>query len=452
MLSAFGTKEQMRSAFTHHKVVDFLSKEEFSQERFLQSIQLAFSRDLNINLELDIFFQVGSNSEQVILNLDVDEERITGDSPRRSLIAAELEDLLCRLFYQADGILVKSLTPGLSGTAVLRVQTFFNNKGIGREVIVKFGDVQRIQAEYRNFKDHVEPFIGDGRNTSVLAVRRTTHLGGIIYTLLGANNGQFVNFAEFYAHNDVPRIRNAIVQLFTETCGTWYANRKNLQLLDLTTDYQRFFGYTLEQLEQARFKLRSVRGKKRLLFSALNAERTFTNPFLVMIKSSLPCQSYTCVTHGDFNPHNLLVDNTGYIWLIDFQGTGLSHIFRDVTMLDSVIRFQLLSEGEASLEERLLMEEALLENVQHFSQVERLMDNFSTKNQALAKAYAVVAHLRCLAYRLVAQNEFNNINEYYIALFYTALNTLRFFSLSAGQREHALLCASLLADRLGLSE
>lgn len=121
-------------------------------------------------------------------------------------------------------------------------------------------------------------------------------------------------------------------------------------------------------------------------------------------------------------------------------------------MLDSVIRFQLLSEGEASLEERLLMEEALLENVQHFSQVERLMDNFSTKNQALAKAYAVVAHLRCLAYRLVAQNEFNNINEYYIALFYTALNTLRFFSLSAGQREHALLCASLLADRLGLSE
>src|SRR5579883_1949928 len=39
MLSAFGTLKQMRDAFTNHRVADFLSKDDFSQEAFLKSIE-----------------------------------------------------------------------------------------------------------------------------------------------------------------------------------------------------------------------------------------------------------------------------------------------------------------------------------------------------------------------------------------------------------------------------
>ncbi|HWZ20876.1 MAG TPA: hypothetical protein VNW73_18925, partial [Ktedonobacteraceae bacterium] len=157
------------------------------------------------------------------------------------------------------------------------------------------------------------------------------------------------------------------------------------------------------------------------------------------------------------NPHNLLVDNSGHIWLIDFQETRSSHILRDVAMLDSAIRFQLLTEGDATLEERNHLEESLLGGIEHFSEVEQLASSISTENQVLAKAYATVVHLRSLAYRLVAQNHHwatknqeDDIREYYIALFYSALNTLQFFSLPSVQREHALLSASLLVDKLGL--
>jgi hypothetical protein len=152
------------------------------------------------------------------------------------------------------------------------------------------------------------------------------------------------------------------------------------------------------------------------------------------------------------------VDNTGHIWLIDFQETGPSHILRDVAMLDSAVRFQLLTEGDATLEERLHLEQSLLEGIQRFSQLDQLAPSISTRNQALAKAYATVVHVRLLARRLVAQNQQlvaqnqnDEMGEYYIALFYTALNTLQFFSLSSTQREHALLSASLLVDKLGLS-
>ena len=211
------------------------------------------------------------------------------------------------------------------------------------------------------------------------------------------------------------------------------------------------FGYTPERLEQVLYdQLKTVQGKHTLHFRNLKGEHTFTNPLLATAGLNLVRPTYKCTTHGDFNQHNLLVDRTGHVWLIDFQGTGQSHILRDVAMLDSAVRFQLLASEEATLDERLQMEEAL-NSIQHFSQVEQLATALSTENTALAKTYATVVHLRKVARRLVVQNPSDDISEYYIALLYNAMNTLRFASLPSGQREHAVLCASLLADRLGLT-
>jgi hypothetical protein len=157
-----------------------------------------------------------------------------------------------------------------------------------------------------------------------------------------------------------------------------------------------------------------------------------------------------CTTHGDFNEHNILVDSTGQTWLIDFLRTGRGHVLRDVAQLDSVVRLYLLGPEDASLQERLAMEKALC-SIERFSQVEQLQSSFSTDNPAMAKTFATVVHLRTIARKLVAQNPRDEINEYYIALLYYSLNAIRFMdALSTVQREHALLSASLLANRLKL--
>jgi hypothetical protein len=68
------------------------------------------------------------------------------------------------------------------------------------------------------------------------------------------------------------------------------------------------------------------------------------------------------------------------------------------------------------------------------------------------KAYSIVVHLRNLARHIVKQNPNDDFNEYYAALLYNALNTVRFMTLEQEQREHALLSASLLASRLKLDK
>jgi CheY-like chemotaxis protein len=449
MLSAYGTKEQMRTAFREYKVTDFLSKNEFTQQLFLESVRRAFSEEVNINLELDIHWQRVSGSEQVVLNMEVDGTRIKRNTVLQKQIALELDDLLCRLFRQAESVLVRPLTPGQSGTGVLWAQPFYMSGG-GRAVIVKFGTLDKIEKEYNNFKEYIQPFIGGGRNTTVLDVRRTSHLGGIIYSLLGATNDQLEDFGSFYRHTDMHQIREALDKLFLDTCGAWYANPGRLQPHNLTGDYEHLLGFTWEKLEQALSeRLKSVQGKHKLYFTSLNSERAFTNPLLAMIGQFLVRPTYICTTHGDFNQHNLLVDKTGHMWLIDFQRTGQGHILRDIAKLDTEVLFQLLTAEEATLDECLYMEEVLC-SIESFSQVEQLGTKLSTENQALAKAYSTVVHLRTLARKLVEQNPSDDISEYYIALFYNAVNTLRFYSLPSRQREHALLCASILADRLGL--
>lgn len=449
ILSAYGTKEQMRTAFAKHKVVDFLSKDKFTRQLFLESVEQVFTKEVNINLALDILWQQVAGSEQVVLSLEVNGARVKRDTLLQKQMAAELDDLLCRLFQQARSVLVRPLTQGQSGTGVLWAQPFYSSGG-GRAVIVKFGVASKIEEEYHKFKEYIQPFIGGGRNTTVLDLRHTPHLGGIIYSLLGATNDQLEDFGSFFRHADVPRIKEALDRLFLDTCSAWYANPGQLHPHDLTADYRQLLGFTPEKLEHALSeRLKSVQGKHKLYFKSLNRERAFTNPLLATAGLSLVRPTYVCTTHGDFNQHNLLIDKTGYMWLIDFQRAGRGHILRDIAKLDSEVLFQLLTSEDATLEECLHMEERLC-SVERFSQLEQLMSSLPAENRALAKAYATVVHLRILARRLVSQNPSDDMSEYYIALFYNAVNTLRYYSLPPGQREHALLCASLLADRLEL--
>lgn len=450
ILSGYGTLEHMRRAFKDYKVADFLLKEDFSAQTFMETVKQVFTQKVKINLTLTIQWQKVKHPTEVVLNLEIGGTRLRRNPALQSQIAFELEDLLCRLFDTASSILVQPLTAGLSSTGVLLVQPFYDSGGGGRELIVKFGDFHKIQEEYANFTRYVQPFVGGGRNTTVITLRRTPQLGGILYSLLGAGSNHLEDFGTYYRGASVHRINATLDHLFLDTCGAWYANAGKLEPYNLTRDYQQMFGFTRKNLEHALLELQKyIQGGQMLVFKSLKSERAFINPLPALEGPPLIRSTYSCITHGDFNQHNLFVDTNGHTWLIDFQSTGLGHILRDIAQLDSEIRFLLLAPEEATLEERLLMEETL-GGPASFSEVASLEHALSTENPALTKAYTVVVHLRQLACRLVAQNPGDDISEYYIALFYNALNMLRFYGIPAGPRTHALLSASLLSTRLGL--
>ncbi len=417
MHSGYGTLEQMRQAFKDYDVADFVPKT--NSETFLKSVQQVFAQKVKINPNLDIKWQMKSKVAQVVSNLEINSKRVGRNTALRQQLTNELEDLLCRLFYEAETILVQSLTQGRSGSGVVLIQPYFKDGGRGEDVIVKFGDMNNIKKEHSNFQQYVRRFLSGGRSTAIHDLRYTPHLGGIVYSLLGAGNDQLADFADFYRSADnASKITDALKRLFQGTCANWYMNRSRIQPLDLATDYQQLFDFSPRKLERLLInQLPSVHVKEKLSFTALNNTRTFTNPLLVVTGQSFMRYTSTCIVHGDFNPYNLFIDQSGFTWLIDFQTTEPGHILRDFAMLDSAIRFQLLPTSEASLEERLQMEEVLC-SAKNFNQMKQVAGSFTPDNRALAKAYTTVICLRTLAGSLVTQNQHDDISEYYIALFY----------------------------------
>jgi len=147
MCSGYGNENgRVRRAF-RYGVEDFVDKGKFLDAQLLEFVDRSFSEKLEINLGLKIHWQQGLKAETTVRNLMVGGQRIKKDTPRCELIAVELDDLLCRLFQEAESLLVEPLTPGNSGASVLLVQPFYAAGG-GRPVVVKFGDHRQIDLEY----------------------------------------------------------------------------------------------------------------------------------------------------------------------------------------------------------------------------------------------------------------------------------------------------------------
>lgn len=108
-----------------------------------------------------------------MLNLSVSQRYIKANTQLQEMIVNELHNLLGRLFSSTQAILVEELAHGFSGTRVLKVRPFFAERGRGRPVVVKFGDIPAIKQEYANYTSYVQYFIGDGRNTTIFNHQQT---------------------------------------------------------------------------------------------------------------------------------------------------------------------------------------------------------------------------------------------------------------------------------------
>jgi CheY-like chemotaxis protein len=449
MLSAYGSKAQMRTAFRRYRVADFQSKAEFSGREFVGLVGQIFGEKVRANLGLRIEWASQAAAKRVVDGLVIDDQRVKNSVTLQCKVGLELEDLLCRLFSNAQSIWVQPMAQGHSGAAVLEVRPFYDT-GPGEAVVVKFGDFRQIDKERGNYEEYVKPFVGGGRHTAVTATRRTPLLGGIVYSLLGRGKDDFHAFTDYYRRASIDDIRTVIDELFLKTCRLWYQNAGPTQLCNLTEEYELLLNCSIDKLRIALSeRLDTVQGRERLRFSALPLDGTFINPVEAIAGHSLTYPTCDAITHGDLNDTNFLVDADQRVWMIDFLRTGRGHVMRDIAELESVVRIQLLAPQDATLAERLTLERTLAK-CERYSQALHMVSELPTENAALAKTFLTCVHLRTVAARITSSRYSDHMEDYWAALFYFALNSIRFYGLPKAQREHALLSASIYADLLGL--
>ncbi len=429
---------------------DYISKKDDSPSKLVQTIKVAFEKRIRINFGLKARLTDKHPSAGTLIFLEAEKafehlleeirDKSIGDIKKKEA-SEELYEVFAKLFYLFDEITISPISTkrGYSKAAVVLVKPSSKEKGAGATVIVKFGTRRIIAVEAQNYAEYAKPFL-QFRTTAVGDPAYTKSFGGMIYTLVGTNAEDIQDFMDCYSENEHLAVK-ALGHLVKRTCKLWYENKSRIQELSLSRLYKEQIELSsYEELERA-FKDVFPEYDGKLTIELPGLEKSIINPVIWLKHRKFPIRSYLCITHGDLNGKNILVDENGYPWVIDFFRTGWGHVLRDFVELEADIKFNCLESSDM---------EALYEFESSLTSPKKFDDSYKFGNKKnideLAKAFNVIRELRTLAHSVVEPR--NDITEYYVGLLYHTINKIKYQNITKERKKHALLSASLICEKL----
>ena len=393
-----------------------------------------------INFNLDYV----SGSLNVLEDVAEDVNWSMAERPSTKILAPQVRDLFGKLFVDAQSLYVSKLKPGLTGAAVVRVQPTWNG-GAGRSYVAKVGRKDKVETERRNYEANVKHFL-TGNSVAQADVRYSRHLGTLLYTFAESKGVALKEFDEFYHRNETSLVIESLRELFQQTYRYWFDSPERV-LVDVPSLYYEAF-----QLDR-----KKLVGRIQIVLPALNDEAEYIeltpgkekvlNPIVWLDKHEQECviMVHKCITHGDLTGRNIMVDESGKCWLIDFYRTYKSHILRDFVIMETDIKYRLMS--LLSLTDFLHFEEALLE-ADRRDQVPILPPSFSKDAR---KAAEVIFSLRQLAHKYA--RSFNTQTddarkEYLLSQLMGTLNVVRLRHISESRKLQALHSAVMICEEL----
>lgn len=406
---------------------------------------------------------------------------------------------------------VETLNPGLSGSAILRIQTFKTSRGSNPPYAIKLTRREKAFRESTCYQNWVTD-VADIPGSPILHqqdVKYTYELGGIKYQFAaGVNGADLWEFEQAYFQNEEEILRDGLSRVDIENraatfiaclkelfygCQNWYRNEnrivdrrllqieyyKALGMIEIVSDgdippnmnkhkYADSVNYKTEIPEKLTSRFYEIlpqiyvdqtktqfteRLTLRIDEYDQNYSEEVTNPFKWLIKYSnkLRINASFCTTHGDLNTRNIMVSqNLDTAWLIDFYRTGESHFLRDFVLLETDIKFRLLI-GNTD-ERRISVEEFKIfeENLlRDHSQPNIQYDIDKLPSHAKFAFYIIIGIRQHVISEYMQANKYQV--EYSIALLMVTLNYLRMKRKEVFppyMKKLAFLSTSMLCDHL----
>ena len=359
----------------------------------------------------------------------------------------DLRILLGQVFPKAKGVSLKPLpgmeTSMLAATPVRRAMVLWTQENrlstnYLTPKVTKIGTRARIEREVENYNAFVDSRLLQDRQARLEGHALLWHIGAIAYTFLGASPDELLSFRTYYTQNDANKVLRVLHQMFTHTCRNWYNDQSDAESPRLYDQYA-------AALELEKHLPRFDQNEYRLSFPGVAED--LPNPALWIVREGHEVEQFTglkrCVSHGDLHSDNFFVDNSGLVWLIDFEQTGPAHVFRDFVELEADIKLRLTQFAADDLSGVALLERALLTGTRLTSMLLPPPDLLA--QPALYKAFQVISGIRHLA---AIATHVDNLQEYTFALLCETVFMSTQHRLRETIKERARLSAALIVDKL----
>lgn len=350
------------------------------------------------------------------------------------------------LFRGCRDVQVRSLDGGFSGNAVLAARSIDLHGHAEAPHVIKIGEARAIGQERTAF-ERIESVLGNSA-PRIVDFADLQGRGALKYRYAAIGRAPARPFQKLYQtglpQSEVDRVLDAV---FVDQLGRLYAaaESERCDLLD-------YYGFDPKWAPGIADRLVDLLGP-----TGLEPELAF--PGAIRVPSVLgfythelarlprvPRSHYFAHLHGDLNGANILLDEPGNVWLIDFFHSHRGHVLRDLAKLENDLLYVWTPvETDGELAEAMALTDWLLA-ARDLGRPLSTEDAPRFAHDGFVRAAATVAKLRTYFPPLVQADR--DPNQLLIAQIRYAVHTLGFDEASPRQKHWALYTASRAAQQL----
>jgi anti-anti-sigma factor len=358
----------------------------------------------------------------------------------------EYEKITRQLHRGSKTVLLSRISGGFSGSLVFRASVTDRSDRKQMPFVMKLGPWPIICDEVRGYTDYVERYILNS-STRLIQHRKVGESGGILYNFVGIGDPSsiLISLEDFYRLRSPDQIEAAFDQLFRVVLNTWYGQPARGEIA-LYREYQRPPLYE-ESKEYAC-----------LNFGASTTDPDISLPCglgksanpLYFIEHILPSRlsalrtAYNAPQHGDLNLKNVLLDQEGHMWLIDFSDTRISHNLRDIAKMETVLRTELITYSSDDDVCRMAEMDKQFIAFNDLGDIPGLPERVIPGETE--KAFRIIRKLRYYADLVTILDD--DPDQYLIALLWYTLPVLWYRSVGEFGKKFAWITASRICERL----
>ena len=318
-------------------------------------------------------------------------------------------------------VVEKEFGGGYSGTRVLLVLPVDRDGRRVARYVTKLGPASELSRERNNYQRYA------GRALPSCVAQVTDYSehadrAALNYVFVGGGSvGRSLSLEDYYATRPASDINQTLSNVLDKDLGQiWYAQSRPLNCL-----FRDEYGQHLPLADELERIVKSIFPDLKLgdeQIQIRGVDGTYPHPLKVyprLLNQTL--EGRRSFVHGDFHLRNVLVDEAGKGWLIDFAKVKERHNLFDFIKFEIYVRLMPLAaeHGAFSLKDYARFEEAL--------------NDATLGRQAapptdphLAKAYAVIQAIRQIAQNYLGDRR-NFKKEYLSALFLYGLSMLKYY-------------------------
>jgi protein-tyrosine phosphatase len=354
-------------------------------------------------------------------------------------------DIVAHLFRESSLVAMEPLSGGFSGATVFRTTSADSMGHSQAPAVVKLGPNRAIAQERVAF-ERVEEVLGN----NAPRVRGFVDLGdraGLKYSYAAMGKAGVRTLKQLFESEEPPELlERVITMVFDEVLEPLYAASR-YERLPILDAYDFSPNYEPEVRSRVAVLVPDIDDDVLVLPGGHRVPNVcrFYDRFLTSERGPGGSDHhYVSLVHGDLNAANILMDDRGNVWVIDFFHSGPGHVLKDLAKLENDLLYILTPILDEELDQAISLTRALLE-------VEDLQaplpePGADLRAPRLVRAWRILCLLRRIGGRLCREDR--DPLQLQVALLRYAVQTLGFDESSVVQKRWALAAAGLLSARV----